>query len=589
MTIFDVLTLIGGIALFLYGMHIMGNALTRAAGNKLEGLLERLTKTTIMGVLLGAGVTAVIQSSGATTVMVVGFVNSGIMKLSQAVGIIMGANIGTTITAWILSLTGIQGDSIFVNLLKPTSWTPILALIGIIFVMFLKDEKKHDIGEIFLGFAVLMFGMTTMTNAAAPLANMPSFTNMLLRFSNPVFGILAGTILTAALQSSSASVGILQALCMTGTVPYGVALPIIMGQNIGTCVTAMISSIGAKKNAQRAAFIHLYFNLIGTLIFITVYYSLNAVFHFPLTSEAATPAGIAIVHSAFNIICTLFWLPFNKVLVKLAMMTIRGNDDDEVETGEFTQELSLLDERFLERPAFAVAQVVTVSNRMADLTRQCLFDATDYMLQRKSKMKKRAVALESAIDLYEDQLGSYLVKLSGRSLSLRDSETVSTILHSISNFERISDHSLNLVETTDDMIKDDSKFSDKAMKELQIYISAVREIVDITVNAFSHNDIRAAYSIEPLEEVIDNLNSKAKKHHVKRMQSGECTMGLSVLIEDTYINLERISDHCSNIGVTLIQISADEFDTHEYLDTLREERTPEFAKKFDEYKAKYHF
>lgn len=589
MTIFDVLTLIGGIALFLYGMHIMGNALTKAAGNKLEGLLERLTKTTIMGVLLGAGVTAVIQSSGATTVMVVGFVNSGIMKLEQAVGIIMGANIGTTITAWILSLTGIQGDSIFVNMLKPTSWTPILALIGIIFVMFMKDEKKHDIGEIFLGFAVLMFGMNTMTTAAAPLANMPSFTNMLLKFSNPVFGIIAGTVLTAALQSSSASVGILQALCMTGTVTYGVALPIIMGQNIGTCVTALISAIGAKKNAKRAAFIHLYFNLIGTLIFITVYYALNAIFHFPLTAEAATPAGIAIVHSAFNILCTLFWLPFNKVLVKLACMTVRGSDDDEVETGEFTQELSLLDERFLERPAFAVAQVVAVSNRMAELTRDCLNDATGYMLERKPKMKKRAVALESAIDLYEDQLGSYLVKLSGRSLSLKDSETVSTILHSISNFERISDHSLNLVETTDDMIKDDSKFSAKAMKELQIYISAVREIVDITVNAFTKNDLEAASSIEPLEEVIDNLNSKAKKHHVKRMQSGECTMGLSVLIEDTYINLERISDHCSNIGVTLIQVSEDEFDTHEYLDTLREERTPAFAKKFEDYKTKYHF
>jgi phosphate:Na+ symporter len=589
MTIFDVLTLIGGIALFLYGMHIMGNALTKAAGNKLEGLLERLTKTTIMGVLLGAGVTAVIQSSGATTVMVVGFVNSGIMKLEQAVGIIMGANIGTTITAWILSLTGIQGDSIFVNMLKPTSWTPILALIGIIFVMFMKDEKKHDIGEIFLGFAVLMFGMNTMTTAAAPLANMPSFTNMLLKFSNPVFGIIAGTVLTAALQSSSASVGILQALCMTGTVTYGVALPIIMGQNIGTCVTALISAIGAKKNAQRAAFIHLYFNLIGTLIFITVYYTLNAIFHFPLTAEAATPAGIAIVHSAFNIICTLFWLPFNKVLVKLAMMTVRGSDDDEVETGEFTQELSLLDERFLERPAFAVAQVVAVSNRMAELTRDCLNNATGYMLEHKSKMKKRAAALESAIDLYEDQLGSYLVKLSGRSLSLKDSETVSSILHSISNFERISDHSLNLVETTDDMIKDDSKFSAKAMKELQIYISAVREIVDITVNAFTKNDLEAASNIEPLEEVIDNLNSKAKKHHVKRMQSGECTMGLSVLIEDTYINLERISDHCSNIGVTLIQVSEDEFDTHEYLDTLREERTPAFAKKFEAYKTKYHF
>ncbi|MDD6667090.1 MAG: Na/Pi cotransporter family protein [Lachnospiraceae bacterium] len=589
MTIFDVLTLIGGIALFLYGMHIMGNALTKAAGNKLEGLLERLTKTTIMGVLLGAGVTAVIQSSGATTVMVVGFVNSGIMKLEQAVGIIMGANIGTTITAWILSLTGIQGDSIFVNMLKPTSWTPILALIGIIFVMFMKDEKKHDIGEIFLGFAVLMFGMNTMTTAAAPLANMPSFTNMLLKFSNPVFGIIAGTVLTAALQSSSASVGILQALCMTGTVTYGVALPIIMGQNIGTCVTALISAIGAKKNAKRAAFIHLYFNLIGTLIFITVYYALNAIFHFPLTAEAATPAGIAIVHSAFNILCTLFWLPFNKVLVKLACMTVRGSDDDEVETGEFTQELSLLDERFLERPAFAVAQVVAVSNRMAELTRDCLNDATGYMLERKPKMKKRAVALEAAIDLYEDQLGSYLVKLSGRSLSLKDSETVSTILHSISNFERISDHSLNLVETTDDMIKDDSKFSAKAMKELQIYISAVREIVNITVNAFTKNDLEAASSIEPLEEVIDNLNSKAKKHHVKRMQSGECTMGLSVLIEDTYINLERISDHCSNIGVTLIQVSEDEFDTHEYLDTLREERTPAFAKKFEAYKTKYHF
>ena len=490
MDIFSVLSMIGGLAMFLYGMETMGDGLAKTAGGKLEHILEKLTSTPIKGVLLGAAVTAVIQSSSATTVMVVGFVNSGIMKLSQAVGIIMGANIGTTVTSWIVSLSGIESSNIVLQFLKPTSFCPILALIGIILLMFTKDEKKHDIGGILLGFAVLMFGMDTMSNAVKPLADVPEFTSILTMFSNPVLGMIAGAVLTAVIQSSSASVGILQALCATGSVTFGTALPIIMGQNIGTCIMALISAIGAKKNAKRAAFVHLYFNIIGTILFMVVFYTLNAFMHFAFLGTTANAAGIAVIHSVFNVVATVCLLPFHRLLEKLATITVRGNDDDEEdeEMEGLPSELALLDERFLEKPAFAVGHCVTVARKMAELTEKCLVLSTDLLEQYDKKTAKRVASLESQIDTFEDMLGTYMIKLSAKPLSVADNQTISTILHCSGNFERISDHAMNICETAQDMNKKERVFSDKAKEELQIYIRALQKIVSMTMQAFNTDD-----------------------------------------------------------------------------------------------------
>ena len=586
MSIFNVLTLIGGIALFLYGMELMGEGLTKTAGGKLEGILERLTNTVIKGVLLGAGVTAVIQASAATTVMVVGFVNSGIMNLNQAVGIIMGANIGTTITSWILSLSGIEGGSVIVQLFKPMSWTPILALIGTLIRLLSKNQKKKDVAQILLGFAVLMFGMDTMTTSVAPLSHVPEFANLLLLFKNPMLGLLAGLVLTAAIQSSSASVGILQALCSTGAVTYSVAVPIIMGQNIGTCVTTLISAIGAKKNAKRAAFIHLYFNLIGTIIFMAAFYIINAVIGFSFFDERANAVGIAIVHSTFNIVTTILWIPFNKFLVELATITVAGTD--EADESEYTKELGMLDERFMEQPSFAVAQSVTVSNRMAVLTNKCLSIATSTLLNFNVDAVANVISLETAIDKYEDRLGTYLVKLSGKSLNAEDNDTVSKIMQSINNFERISDHARNIAECSEDINNKKLKFSDKAKSEIGTYLNAVTDIVALTTDAYINGDINKAKRIEPFEESIDILNAKAKKHHIKRLQKGKCNIENSVVIEDLYINLERVADHCSNVGATMIQVNEDEsIENHVYKDSFRIENTPEFEFAVSEYSKTY--
>ena len=431
MDLFGILDMLCGLALFLYGMHVMGEGLKRASGGKMESILERLTSNTLMAVLLGAAVTAVIQSSSATTVMIVGFVNSGIMKLSQAAGVIMGANIGTTMTSWILSLAGIEGSNFFIQLLKPTSFTPVLAIAGVALVMFAKSEKKHHIGTVLAGFTVLMTGMTMMSDAVKPLADVPEFTNILLMFTNPVLGMIAGFVLTAVIQSSSASVGILQALCITGAVRYSAALPIIMGQNIGTCVTALLSGIGASKNARRASLMHLYFNLIGTIVFMAVFYAVNAVFPFAFLDGTANAAGIAVVHTAFNLIATICWLPFSKVLVKLVMLTIR--DDEQVEK---IDDFQLLDERFLATPGLAVEQCRVVARRMAELTREAIFDALRIVDERSysEEAAERIVALEKKIDHYEDNLGTYMVKLSRVRLSKADGHTLSLLLHSISDF-----------------------------------------------------------------------------------------------------------------------------------------------------------
>lgn len=580
MDIFDVLSLFGGLAMFLYGMNVMGDSLAKTAGGKLERILEKLTSTPIKGVLLGAAVTAVIQSSSATTVMVVGFVNSGIMKLSQAVGIIMGANIGTTVTSWILSLSGIEGESFWIQMLKPSSFSPILAVIGMVLLLFTKSERKHDIGNIMLGFTVLMFGMDMMSGSVNGLKDVPEFTNILTMFSNPILGMLAGAILTAIIQSSSASVGILQALCATGKVPFSVALPIIMGQNIGTCVTALISAIGAKKNAKRAAFVHLYFNVIGTIVFMIVFYTINAFVHFSFLPTPASEAGIAVIHSCFNVVATIFLFPLSGMLEKLAILTVKDTEEEEK-----NDKLQLLDARFLEKPAFAVAQSVEVAKQMAELSKKALFMAIDLYDHYDVDKAQKVIDLEEKVDRYDDELGSYLVKLSNRPLSQEDSQTISSILHCIGDFERISDHAINIMEIARGMQEKGEQFSDSASKELSKFSDALKEIMSISLVAFETGDIELAEKVEPLEEVIDYLHAKVKRHHVKRLQNGSCTIEVGLDLEDLITNYERAADHCSNIAVSLIQIKQDEFETHEYLEEMK--KGSKFEAMFKDYKAKY--
>ena len=582
MDIFGVLTMLGGLALFLYGMTVLGDGLAKLSGGKLERILEKLTSNPLKAVLLGAGVTAVIQSSSATTVMVVGFVNSGIMKLSQAIGIIMGANVGTTVTSWILSLSGISSSNILIKMLKPSSFSPILAIVGIAFLMFSKKDRKKDIGTILVGFAVLMFGMDTMSSAVKPLADVPEFTNILTMFSNPLLGVLAGAILTAVIQSSSASVGILQALCATGSVSFGTAIPIIMGQNVGTCVTALISAIGANKNAKRAALVHLYFNIIGMVIFLVIFYSLNAFIHFEFLADSTNAAGIAVVHSAFNIAATLVLLPFSKGLEKLAYLTIK--DDTKLpETGD---ELDALDIRFLETPGFATEQAKELTVKMAEYSKEALYQAISLFNHYDEDKANEVLVLEDRIDNYEDQLGSYLVKLSSRKLSEKDSRTISTLLHCIGDFERISDHAVNIVEAAKEMQNKQLEFSQEAADELDIFTSAVKEIVDKSVTVFETEDTLLATEVEPLEEVIDDVSVELKQKHINRLREGSCTIEMGFVLSDITNNYERIADHCSNIAVCLIQIKENGFDTHEYLGMVKHDNQ-QFKEKYMEYKEKY--
>ena len=583
MDFFSILTLLGGLAMFLYGMQVMGDGLAKVSGGKLERILENLTSSPIKAVLLGAAVTAVIQSSSATTVMVVGFVNSGIMRLSQAVGVIMGANIGTTATSWILSLAGIESENFFIRLLKPTSFAPILALIGIVLLMFIKNQKKKDIGMIMIGFAVLMFGMESMSGAVKPLADVPEFTNIMTAFSNPLFGVLAGTILTAIIQSSSASVGILQALCMTGAVPYSVALPIIMGQNIGTCVTALLSAIGANKNANRAAMVHLYFNLIGTAIFMTGFYAINAVVGFSFFSDAANPAGIATLHSVFNITATIILLPFSGVLEKLACLTIKDKKEDVAVSAE-DKEFMILESRFLEKPAFALEQSRNAARNMAQDSHKALFTAMKMIDNYSDEQAERVEAMEAKVDRYEDELGTYLVKLSHKDLSEADSHSLSIMLHCIGDFERISDHAINLMESAQELAKKGLHFSDKAKAELKVLKAAVHDIVDTAYEVFDKQDVGLAEKIEPLEEVVDELSKEVKRRHVQRLRTGECTIEMGFILSDITTSLERIADHCSNIGVCVTQVREDLYDTHSHLDTVKDSS---FYHELEEVREKY--
>ena len=586
MSVFDILTMIGGLALFLYGMEVMGNGLSKASGGRMERILEKMTDNIFKAVLLGAGVTAVIQSSSATTVMVVGFVNSGIMKLSQAVGVIMGANIGTTVTSWLLSLTGIQGDNFILTLMKPSSFSPILAVIGVGFLMFSKNEKKKDIGTIMIGFTVLMFGMETMSDAVKPLANVPEFTGILTAFSNPVLGMIAGAVLTAIIQSSSASVGILQALCVTGAVSYGVAIPIIMGQNIGTCVTALLSSIGATKNAKRAAMVHLYFNIIGTVVFMVLFYTVNAVVGFSFLGTATNAAGIAVIHSLFNVFATMLLLPFGKGLEKLACLTIR-DDVQPAEVEEERKELQLLDSRFLEKPAFAMEQSVHVANKMAEESKRTLFTAMDLLWNYTEDGAKKVGELENLVDQYEDELGTYLVKLSRQNLSVHDSHTLSIVLHCIGDFERISDHAINIMEAAQEMHDKKLIFSPKAEEELKVFSRAVQDIVEKAYAVFRDQDEKLAQKVEPLEAVVDELNQEVKKRHIHRLREGKCTIELGFILSDITTSLERVADHCSNIAVCVTQVREDAYDTHGYLNSVKNEDSEIFRGLVLEEEEKY--
>lgn len=586
MDFFDLLTMVGGLALFLFGMNMLGDGLSQMSGGRLERVLEKLTNSPLKAVLVGAGVTAVIQSSSATTVMVVGFVNSGIMKLQQAVGIIMGANIGTTITSWILGLVGLDSSNFLIRMLKPTSFSPILAIIGVGIIMFSKKDTMKNIATILVGFAILMFGMDTMSGAVKPLADVPEFTSILTRFSNPILGMIAGALLTAVIQSSSASVGILQALCVTGAVGYGAAIPIIMGQNIGTCVTAMISSVGASKNARRAALVHLYFNIIGTILFMVVFYAINAIHPFAFMNESASAWGIALVHSLFNVAATVCLLPFSKLLVNLACLTVKA-EDAPVEVNADEKALNLLDSRFLETPSYAVELSRNVASAMARLSEEAMNLSMELITDYSEEKAQRVVELESEVDHYEDELGSYLVKLSSKTLAEKDNHTLNTILHCIGDFERISDHARNLKEAAQEMYEKGLEFSEKAREELTVFQNAIHDILNITMLSFSEEDKKLATQVEPLEEVIDSLNLEIKQRHVRRLRKGKCTIELGFVLSDITTNLERVSDHCSNIAVCLLQVDEDEYDPHAYLDELKQEDNIDFAGKVLAYKERY--
>ena len=582
MDIFSVIAFLGGLAFFLYGMSMLGDGLSRASGGKMEKILEKLTSSRIKAVLLGAGVTAVIQSSSATTVMVVGFVNAGIMKLNQAVGLIMGANIGTTATSWILSLTGIEGNNFFLKMLKPTSFAPILAIIGAFILMFAKSEKKKNVATILVGFAILMSGMTAMSSAVEPLAEVPEFGQILVKFANPVAGVLAGMIITAVIQSSSASVGILQALCATGNVTYGLAIPIIMGQNIGTCITAIMSAIGANKNAKRAAAIHLYFNLIGTVVCLILFYGINVFVHFDFLTDAIGPANIAIIHSVFNIFTTVLLLPFGNQLVKLAQFTVGKHEEKEVSD---EMQIPVLDERFLERPAVAAEYSYVAAKRMAYLSRESLLSSLELFDQYDDKKAERITELEETVDQYEDKIGSYLVQLSSKTLSDTDSRSMTMLLHCIGDFERISDHAVSLMRSAKEMKEKDLHFSEHADAEMSVFRAAVKDIVDTAFSAFVTDNVKEAKKVESLEDVIDDINIQVRNRHVRRLQEGRCTIQLGFILSDMCTDMERISDHCSNISAYQVQQHDSEYDPHAYSNEIRDHE--DFRQQREKYRELY--
>lgn len=578
MDIFSVFTLLGGLAFFLYGMNIMGEALERKAGTQLKSILENFTSNTFKGFLLGLVVTAIIQSSSATTVMVVGFVNSGIMTLHQAVGVIFGANIGTSVTSWLLSLADIDGSSILLQMLKPSSFTPILAFIGIVLIMVSKKSSHKDTAMILIGFAVLMFGMETMSGAVEPLAESEKFREVLVMFSNPVLGLIVGALFTAIIQSSSASVGVLQALSSTGAVTYSSAIPIIMGQNIGTCVSAIISSVGASKNAKRAAVIHLCFNCISAVVLLSLYCAADAVFSFEFADDSIDKAGIALIHTSFNILAVCMLMPFSRFLEKLACAIVK--DDKNPNKQE------LLDERLFTNSTIAVDRCRKVTCEMADVAVSAVSQAITLINKYDEETAAQVKEKEERVDVYEDKLGSYLVKLNAMGLTEEDNNIVSKLLHVIGDFERISDHALNVLDAAREMHDKNIHFSEEALQELTVIEDAVIEILNTAVKAFEDNNLNLAASVEPLEEVIDGLRMELKARHIQRLQSDKCTIELGFIFSDLLTNLERISDHCSNIAVCIIQISKNTFDTHEYLSELKNSDA-DFRKQCEFFVGKY--
>ena len=583
MTIFNALTLVGGLCLFLFGMNVMGQALERRAGGKLRTLLDKMTSRVFVGFLTGLGITAIIQSSSATTVMVVGFVNSGLMTLRQAINVIMGANVGTTVTAWLLSLAGIDSGSTWVQLLKPSSFTPVLALVGIIFYMFCKSDKKKDTGTILLGFATLMFGMETMSGAVAGLKDVPEFTQLFLMFRNPVLGVLVGAVLTGIIQSSSASVGILQALSVTGGVSYAAAIPIIMGQNIGTCVTAMLASVGANKNARRAAVVHLMFNIIGTTVWLAVFYGINAVVHFTFLGGPIDQLGIAIVHSIFNVLCAALLFPFSGLLEKLACRLI-PDSKDAAESAD--DKIQILDERLLATPAVALGRCQEVAETMARISMDAMKTSCQLIRQYDARSAAAIRRTEGEADQYEDMLGTYLVKLGSSDLTAQDSRTSAKILHIIGDFERISDHAVNVVESAEEMKSKGLRFSPEASHEMHVMTGAVGEIMDLALDAYLQDDPALAAKVEPLEQVVDALKEQLRNRHILRLQKGECTIELGFVWSDLLTSLERVADHCSNIAGCVIEMSHDSLHVHEYLDNVKA-GSKGFQQAYDAYARKY--
>ena len=579
MNIFNIISLCGGLAFFLYGMHIMSSGLNKLTGGKLELTLKKMTSNPLNSLLLGAGITIAIQSSSAMTVMLVGLVNSGVMQLSQTVGVIMGSNIGTTLTAWILALAGIESDTFVLQLLKPENFAPIFALVGVIMIMGSSKPRRRDLGVILVGFAILMYGMELMTNSVSPLADMPQFSSILTAFSNPILGVAVGAIFTGIIQSSAASVGILQALSLTGAVTFGTAIPIIMGQNIGTCVTAIISSVGVNRNAKRVAAVHISFNIIGTIVFLILYFICDMIIGLPFIDEAITPSGIALCHSVFNIATTAMLLPFRNQLVTLACRLVPDKPGEK-------QAVDLMpDERLLVTPGFAVAECNDRVNDMANLAASAVNSSIDLFLNYDEKLEEDVLEDEDMLDKYEDALGTFLVKVSCETLSAEDSRQVSKCLHTISDLERIGDHAQNIAEVAQEMHDKRIEFSGDADKDLDVISSAVREVVSITTKAFTTSDLELAKQVEPLEDVIDELIDEAKSRHIARLQHSECTIELGFIFTDYLTNIERISDHCSNVAVCLLEVAGTEFDTHNYIYNMKD--LPEFKQLFAQYRDKY--
>lgn len=579
----DVLSMIAGLCVFMFGMHTLSAALEKFAGSRIEDLLNKMTSNPVKGVALGAAVTALMQSSAATTVMMVGFVNSGLLKLSQAISVIMGANIGTTATAWLVSLSSLGGASAsgIMDVFSFNTIVTVIAVVGIIFAMFTKSDRKKTVGTILVGFALLMFGMNMMSGASEKLKDVPEFTQFMAMFSNPVLGVIAGALLTAVLQSSSVSIGILQSISnQTGTITYRIALPILLGQNIGSCVTALISSIGANKAAKRVAIVHLYFNLIGTVVFLGLFYIVTAFIEIPIVNENLNAVGIAIVHSCFNILATLMFLPFTKQLEKLACLTIRDSEQEEAK-------MPILDKRLLNTPAVAIEQCKNVAYKMADLTHKTVLMAIDLVNNYDAKIAAEIVENETTIDIYEDKIGSYILQVASKDLSVSDSQAVSNLLHTIGDLERISDHAVNITEAAEEMHDKKIKFSPAAEKEMEVMTSALREILSMSLSAFLTNDVALAKEVEPLEDVIDEIRTELKNRHVERLKDGICTIELGFILQDLLTNYERVSDHCSNIAVCLIQIKENSLDTHEYINELKKLDKSEFMDEFNDYRSKY--